>query len=77
MLGIDDFTEIGEVADVFLFLMLNRRPTAQEDLGQHVEQDAHALADGLVIVEQELPPLGEERAQVVFIILEEGRVAIG
>lgn len=50
----------------------------QADAGLYVKQLAHRLADGLVEVEQTLPAvLGEEGAQIVLVVLEEGRVAVG
>ena len=50
----------------------------QADAGLYVEQLAHRLANGLVEVYQPLPAvLSEEGAQVVFVVLEEGRVAVG
>ena len=47
------------------------------DDGMNVEQLANLLADGFVEVEEIVPALFEERTQVVLIIHEEGRVAVG
>lgn len=48
------------------------------DAGMDVEQFAHLLADGIIEIHQELPVvLGEKRAQVVFVIFEKGRLAVG
>ena len=47
------------------------------DDGMYIEQLANLLADGFVEVEEIVPALFEERAQVVLIIHEEGRVAVG
>ena len=47
------------------------------DGGMNIEQLANLLADGFVEVEELVPALFEERAQVVLIIHEEGRVAVG
>ncbi len=43
-----------------------------------VYQLAHLAADGIVEIQKQLPPpLGKERPQVVLIILEERRFAVG
>ena len=47
------------------------------DAGLYVEQFAHLLTDGLVIVEQELPARLKKGTQVVLVILEEGRLTVG
>ena len=47
------------------------------DIGVDVEQFTYLLSNGFVEVEQIVPAAFKERTQIVFVIHEEGRVAIG
>ena len=73
MLGTDDVAEILIVRSLWLHELggiLNVRVD--------VYQLAHLAADGIVKVQKQLPaPLREEGPQVVLVILEEGRLAVG
>ena len=64
MLGVDNLTEIGWVVRGVLCGVV--------DGGMNIDQFAHLLTDGIVIVDETFPVmLREERTQVVLIVLKE------
>ena len=47
-------------------------------MGMYIDEIAHFSANGIVKIDEILPlPLEKERPQLIFIVFQEGRIAVG